>query len=88
MSDSQLTELTKEYFETYHSLGEVRAIKRVDAVGAYHAALNLYLAHSDTVDRLAREESCLVNSLRSDIQKVVRENLLSVLYHLYQLLFL
>ena len=88
MSDTKLAELTKKYFEADHSLGEVRAIKRVDAVGAYYSTLYLYPAHPYTVHRLAREESCLVDSLRSNIQEVVWENLLSILNHLYQLLFL
>ena len=88
MSDTQLAELAKEDFEADHSLGEVGAIEGVDAVGADHAALDLYLAHSDTVHGLAREEACLVDCLGGDIQEVVRENLLAVLYHLNQLLLL
>ena len=82
MSDSQLVKLTKQDFKANHSLGKVRAIERVDAIGAYHATLNLYLAHTSTVHWFAREESCLVYSLSGDIQEVIWKNLLSVLYHL------
>ena len=70
---SKFGKLAQQHFKSDHSLCKIRSIKRIYAVGADYAPLNLNSAHVYISNGLAAEETCAFDSFARNIEEVERK---------------